>query len=266
MAGLQITFSQSTAGLLRQAMRAGQNSDRVLCVDDNLALGPLRPYDSRRRVEFLRDVSSTEGYGFDEAGCKSHAEGIDEAWKILARHTGPAIVWFSRRCAIDYCGFLELLSRFEAKSHFSFIDVSALPRKYGQFLTPGEMNHEFLLEFMSHAAPLDERTTRSEKALWERLVESKTPLRWFVHERLEPRDWNVVDELLFAAFAHLGQKEVSYRLLVGNAMCLPFLGREKVIQCGDGILFYRLEKLIADGRIICNDMRKPHKERLIRLA
>jgi hypothetical protein len=48
-------------------------------------------------------------------------------------------------------------------------------------------------------------------------------------------------------------------------MASPFLDKKPFIQCGDDILVYRLDKLIDARRILCDDMSKPQRERLIRL-
>ena len=106
MERVHVAFSCSAAGSLKLALRTLGRGDRVLYLDDDLSLGPLTADGVTRAAWWERAVG-------DEWLPADH---IDGQWASITEAASQAelVVWMSRRCASEYCAFLELCSRVDA--------------------------------------------------------------------------------------------------------------------------------------------------------
>src|SRR5262245_59752495 len=101
---LHIVFSDTAAGILKQALHAVGLEDRIACHSDNLALGPISPSDPQTRLRWMEDELRCTGWEW--------VFGKQEAfWKAALAQDVRLVAWMSRRSATEYCGFLEWLWR-----------------------------------------------------------------------------------------------------------------------------------------------------------
>ncbi|HUJ04156.1 MAG TPA: DUF1835 domain-containing protein, partial [Rhizomicrobium sp.] len=113
---LHICFTLSGGGILRQTLRNAGLSPVVITLSDDLSVGPIDPPDARLRKLWYERELDGEFPGWVE-------EEAREFWSIASEDWKRRVVWFSRRSAAEYCGFLGWLERIGSTS-FDLLDVT----------------------------------------------------------------------------------------------------------------------------------------------
>jgi hypothetical protein len=118
---LHITFTVSGAGILHQAFRRfpgeAQSDDRVIALADDLTYGPINPPDPARRVDWMiknLHVHATKWSWLTGS--------VQRFWAQALEFNTPT-VWFSKRSAREFAGFLEWVDR-AGERPYRVVDVS----------------------------------------------------------------------------------------------------------------------------------------------
>src|SRR5688572_7445470 len=118
---LHITFSASGAGLLRQALRRylgeAPRDDRVVVLVDDLQYGPIGPADPARRLDWM--IKNLHVHAIKWSWLP---DSVRRFWAQALEFDTPT-VWFSKRSAKEYAGFLEWVDR-AGERPYQVIDVS----------------------------------------------------------------------------------------------------------------------------------------------
>jgi hypothetical protein len=114
-------FGESAGGTLRVALREAHRDGEVLSFNDDLSFGPIDPPVPMVRAAWAR----TELCFPDEATLH---DTLDRLWHPV-RSVEKRVVWFSRRTAREFCGFLELVSQM-GRQKYDVVDLTGVEVPY----------------------------------------------------------------------------------------------------------------------------------------
>jgi Domain of unknown function (DUF1835) len=120
---LHIVFGESAGGTLRLALRQAGRDDEVLSFNDDLSFGPINLPAPIARAAWAR----AKLYFPDMALAMLYV-GSERFWHT-ARSAQKRVVWFSRRTASEFCGFLELVSQMGRQS-YDVVDLTGVEISY----------------------------------------------------------------------------------------------------------------------------------------
>ncbi|MCW5802748.1 MAG: DUF1835 domain-containing protein [Deltaproteobacteria bacterium] len=172
---MHFVFGMSGAGSLLMALQRLGLREPVRCCTDELNLGPIRPYDVRRRAAY-----------YEDAMLMPHRPPTDREttrfWRSVATAAEP-VVWMSRRRAQEYAGFCELVSRrddppFVVDVSDGISSTSTIGNVYTAY-TFGLVHQDAIVA--QNLPRTARRMTVAERdaarALWARLRDEDAPLR-----------------------------------------------------------------------------------------
>ena len=224
--GVQVTFSPSAAGALKQALLRTQRRDEVLYPSDDFSFGPIAPDSAEVRVRWVDK----------ELGFKGWADAADRSAAFLAAFEPPpasVTAWFSRREALSYTGFLWWLS------HLGDIPISIL-----EVAELSIMNAESVAELLDRAVALSTEKRALYQARWEQLKIENAPLRVLNGEGLVSADIEYFDGNLLCPITPEWQRMAR---VIGNTFAE--FAEADVHQTGDLVLRARLAHLAEAGRL-----------------
>jgi hypothetical protein len=166
---LHIVFNYSAAVDVRKAV-AGRDAT-VVRFSDDLSYGPINPLEPAVRRAWMLDH-----VGFDSSDI---TDDEDVFWpKVLAKDTSR-IAWVSRRCAGEYCGFLEYLRRLDdlPTRIIDTTDAKCDDREF--FPGTGAIPASRILSdgLLDTACEIDADSRAGYKALWRKLRADNGDLR-----------------------------------------------------------------------------------------
>ena len=238
-----IVFGPMAAASLEIAIREAGREDRVVCHQDNLALGPIDPSGPQLRSAWMdRELPpaypSEEGFPDDTA-----------FWKEALREDIRKVAWISRRSAPEYCGFLEWLWRL-GEQPCEVVDLTDMPvgnrRPFSlSQLDPEEIVDNGLLDRTRH---LDAVAREQHFGTWRRLRTENAPLRVVGPNGIQSAQLSSFDAQLLSFARSSWQKPAR---LIGEVICewvAPEMEpHEPYFQAGDGILAARIPVLVEQG-------------------
>ena len=237
---IHIVFGPMEAASLELAIRQDGREDRVVCHQDNLALGPIDPLEPQARSRWMeRELppfgTSEECFPDDTA-----------FWKEALREDVRKIVWMSRRSAPEYCGFLEWLWRL-GQQPCEVVDLTDMlvgnrrPFSLSQ-LYPEEIVDHGLLDRTTHLAVA---AREQHLGIWRRLRTENAPLRVVGPGGIQSARLSYFDAQLLSYATTSWQKAVR---LVGAVM-VEWVGPQfdPYFQAGDGVLAARIPVLVEQG-------------------
>jgi hypothetical protein len=240
-----VVFNSSAAGGLRDALNQAGRDERVISLFDCLSFGPINPPDARLRAEW---VEKELGHiGWDEVVGETTS-----FWTEALSRSHRKVVWFSRRSAQEYAGFLEWLWRLgdEPADVIDLTDVmvrgvagSADPVRAISLalLPPRAILENGLLDDAKILNP-DLRARYREQ--WLRLRTDNAPLRVLNNGELASAALSYFDPLLLSLAAPEWQKTAR---IIGQA--LTEFWDTSVLQTGDLVLSARARALVKTGRL-----------------
>jgi len=230
---LHIAIGHAAGGTLRQAGLAREGG-KIIAFPDDLSYGPIDPPDAALRVAWVgRELGSRS----DDAGL---AGVLETFWAAALAAPGRRVVWFSRRSASDYAGFLECLWRF-GETPCEAIDLTdvTLPQRLPVFglgeLSPDQVHASAL---WARAAPIPAALGDRYRAMWRRLRAENAPFRVVKNLALVSAPITVFDDVLLAC---AGAKWRKSARVVGEALASSHVG--------DLVLFGRLRRLVEAGTL-----------------
>ncbi|MEI9932208.1 MAG: DUF3658 domain-containing protein [Rhizomicrobium sp.] len=212
-----IVFTQSGAGTLRQRISELGFSPKVICLWDNLSLGPL-DCTVEARTEWFVEF-------FDNPGWSEVIQQRRAFWEDTAGVEGDCCVWFSRRQTGDYCGYLEWASRSQGRAH-KIVDAD-MPVGLINILPDW-------LKYFAQARPADHDQQLLEAQDWRHLISENALVRKIVNGKIVSAPLDCFDGLLLAKAT---PEWKSAALMVGEVLGNDF---EEIHQTGDLLLVNRL--------------------------
>jgi hypothetical protein len=110
-APLHILFSAAAAGALRQALASIERNDEVICLHDNLSVGPVDTLDPDMRLRWLATacrLQTDEWNWFPDE--------VRQFWSRAVSDSRVRVLWFTRNSARELAGLVAFLDRSGAGS------------------------------------------------------------------------------------------------------------------------------------------------------
>lgn len=242
---VHVVFGMSAAASLRQAVARLGLEQPVVGLPDDLSLGPIDPPANDLRVKWMEDILGYDGF---DAHWK-HAD----LFRDRATDSGIIpIVWVCRRCAEEYCGFLEFLWRI-GDQPFRVVDITDIelrrsPGRPGSqtWITPtfGFVTAGAMID----ARLIDRRTTLSVRQLadyretWAKLRAENAAFRIVTEQGLSSAPIPHFDNVIVSCVTEEWQ---TCARVVGSA--IDKLSDGNFDQCGDLVLWSRVKTLANEG-------------------
>jgi hypothetical protein len=238
-----IVFGLMAAASLETAIRQAGREDRVVCHEDNLALGPIDPPEPQARAAWtareLPPAYSSEECFPDET----------IFWREALRGDVRKVAWMSRRSAPEYCGFLEWFWRLGERP-CEIVDLTDMrvgkrrPFSLSQ-LDPGEIVDDGLLDRTTH---LDAAAREQHLGTWRRLRAENAPLRVVGPNGIQSAQLSYFDAQLLS-FAKASWQKPARMIgeVIGEWVAPEMEPYEPYFQAGDGVLAARITVLVEQG-------------------
>jgi hypothetical protein len=231
-----VTFNLSAAEDIRLALKSLGRDDTVIALPDDLSCGPIDATDGPTRKAW---VKTHLGIGDSEI-----ADAINSFWAEIAANTTSQVVWFSRRCPPEYCGFLEYLKRIGDRPAL-VIETTETKQSNGVpvpgtgLIPASQMVSDGLLDSAINLSP---EVRARWQILWQSLRDENAPLRIVDQDlALVSVPISFYDDLLLSFAAGW----ISTGLVVGKT--LADVWDRGAANVGDLFLFFRLRVLLAAG-------------------
>jgi hypothetical protein len=238
---IHVAFGRSAAGSLSQALQLLGRDERVICEPDDLSYGPIDPHDLVRRAEFYGDEL---GYEAD----LSLPLLIAAFWHEATTTTSTPVAWLSRRCAREYAGFLEFLSRRDEPplvvdvAGVAFVGRDGAPSPHTSNAVGYVRADQLIAHGLFDAAPrISDVEFQRERARWQTLKRENAALRVLDTTGLVSAPITFFDELILSCVTDDWQ---SCARVVGDAM---YRSSSEFYQTGDLVLWSRVRALVEDG-------------------
>ncbi|HVI87964.1 MAG TPA: DUF3658 domain-containing protein [Dongiaceae bacterium] len=211
-----------------------------------IAAGPVAPAEMAARAQAMNGILGTTTW---EMTVALNAPLLSIS---LADGVRP-VVWFSRRDASSYAGFLWWLShRGEGPCEIVDVTETILPLRelHGERLeerlavSPGLLPPEDMIMLRKEARSLSPKERRRYQKMWLRLVRENTPLRLVEGDELVSKPATHFDPLLLSCVIEHWRKMA---WVIGTAMMDGF--DADLHQVGDLFLHARLRALVESGVI-----------------
>jgi hypothetical protein len=178
---LHIVFGEAGTANLREALTLLGRADRVIAFPDDLSFGPIVPSDAASRAQWISKELIDDGWN-------EIVPYVEQFWREALADGPRHVVWFSRRVARDYTGFLEYLRRVGERP-CDLVDLTealiARRDQRGQAMRDRRALALGLLyahdivdsDLLARATPLSDDARRRYRADWDRLQQENAALR-----------------------------------------------------------------------------------------
>jgi hypothetical protein len=244
-----IVFSDSFAGSLSTALKELGRDETIVCLRDNLSLGPINPPDPALRLQWIRKELAP---GLSDREWPS--DRIARFWEAALASANRRVVWVSERAAREYAGFLEFVWRLdEADCDLVAFNEDAVtyPRLDGRMtagraICLGELppSHLTATRYWDRTVKLENAACERYRANWARLREENAPLRIRDDGGLVSAPISYFDDLLIACTVEHWRKSAR---VIGEALCSFMDG--PFFQVDDFFLAARLRALAKSDRL-----------------
>lgn len=231
---IHVMFHPSGAGSLRQALQMAGRPVWVVAHFDDYSAGPIDTLDVAARVEWLATL-------------------VDEPWAedllrteagILSTYdpAGLPVVWFSRRDARSYIGFLAWLSR-AGDRDFTVVDITDMDIAGRCYLSPSVIPHPVICaaDLWDRRRALSAEEVAAYRRDWDRLRRENAPIRILTADGIVSGGRELLDGLLLPYVTADWQK---LAWVIGNALSG---NDERYAFFNEFELSNRLDELIEQG-------------------
>jgi Protein of unknown function/Domain of unknown function (DUF1835) len=241
-----IVFGSAAQNTLIETLRSVGREEMVVAYPDDLSVGPIDGESAAERAEWM-----VQEFGPPCAGFRALPTELEAFWGAFRSANATPVIWFTRRSARDYSGFLELL-RHLTDAPCQIVDLSGdefVTRKQpdgpGQlkiFLSLGEMPPP-VLPSVQILSPLQRDRYRQ---IWSILRTENAPFRVLADGGLDSAPISFFDDTLLSAASSDWQKiartigEFYFMSLEDNALAVD-----------DRVLAGRIRALVAVGALEC---------------
>ena len=249
---LHTCFNYSTAGSLRQTLKALGRDEFVLAHHDNLAAGPITDVTGdERKSWFLSSMNFADG---------SEREFWDNSVKfwqqVVAAQNDGLMVWLSRRCSLEVAWFSHLMSILRIETRFQIADFTnefQLPDKKGKLVfsaaSLGWLNPKKLERGFAIAREVIVSDFSSDISNWKLLQSENAPLRVFKELHLVSAPVNYFDSIILK-YATREWQPAAY--IVGKCL-IDEENQPNTVEVSDIWLFDRLWHLVDVGFLETED-------------
>jgi hypothetical protein len=262
---LHVVFGTSAQETLNEALRLAGGDEPVVAFPDDLSIGPINGGGGEARVAWM-----VREFGPSFA-CLSHLPVESEAfWRALRSTEATPVIWFTRRSAREYSGFLELAWTLGERPcqivDFTGVDfVKRLhegPGRLRIYLSLDEMQPVEAAGFLSSAQVLSPGQRDHYRQIWSRLREENAALRVLTDGGLASEPASFFDDALLKATPASWQKIAK---TIGDVYGLSWY--DNVFQISTMVLAGRIRTLVTLGALECRgdvddiragEIRRPH--------
>ena len=240
---LHVVFASTAAGTLQRALDALHRRDAIVCLADDLSIGPIDGAGSRAAwLQSSHDLETAKRIADNRVVVVETSN---------ANRISP-VVWMSSVDARSYAGFLWWLAQVGDKS-CRVIDVSRRQNESGLLAdpalepatSPSALPPAVMAAFIDNAVALDAHARAEYMARWNLLALENAPLR--IVDRygaLVSAPITQFDALLLAQTTTAWQPGPD---IIGIVLAAFQAGG--VDQVGDAFLFHRIRELAASGAL-----------------
>ncbi|WDI30531.1 DUF3658 domain-containing protein [Hyphococcus flavus] len=264
MESVHIVFSHSAAAGLREALTSAGTEEKIINCWGDYHAGPLA-VSLDERLNWLcanyYDVGDGDSELRDEYK-KRHSWMSEIASNSMARK----IIWYSKVCARDYCGYLNFVTL--AQEGFDLLQsvdlATALPKENARkALSVGWALPRYLLQASSFRCSISEDELRNASAVWGKMKKENKALRVFTNDGLISAEVDFFDEAILDFVTNQYQRAP---YVIGNV--LGYVDAQTAFTQSNSDFFYfrRLKELHKQGRVIWRGGFENMRDAAVRLA
>lgn len=254
---INITFSPSAGGCLKQCFKINNIKEDILALADQLNIGPLDKPWSKERKDYLIELYKSYYPEDLEIEVDDWANEIKKFWSNLEQYD-EITVWWSSRSALDFCA-LMMIVKFNNDIRIKHIDLNQF-KSFENIISVGELSPDSLSEFISKEQILSDDEKQNFITKWEEFLKDKNKLVIMTENGPQKSDWNIVDNCILK---NIEEKEKVAARLIGE--CLGEMS-EKYNNISDSVIWYRIRKLIEMGDIKYNSDKDFSYKSLIKIV
>jgi hypothetical protein len=254
---LHVVFGTTAQATLEEALRLAGRDEAVVAFPDDLSIGPIDGTAGEARVAWM-----VREFGPSFASLSDLPAELEAFWRVLRSTEATPVIWFTRRSAREYSGFLELAWRL-GEQPYKVVDFSGVDfvkrqhegeRRLSVYLSLGEMRSSEAAGFLSSEQPLSSDQRHRYRQIWDELRKENAALRVLADGGLASEPASFFDDAVLTATPTAWQKIAK---TIGEVWCLSF--DDNVFQISELVLTGRIQTLVAQGSLECrgdaNDIR-----------
>ncbi|MCL6457683.1 MAG: DUF1835 domain-containing protein [Gorillibacterium sp.] len=270
---IHVTFGESAAGSLRQALKGHLGDDRIICLSDDLMVGPLHGADDpaglTKRLEWWRVLlNGHEGHPELKKSANGSQEAMNE-WKKSLNTTMeylledalawlqwsprlqevPLVIWASDSPS-EQTGLRRLLAALPQHSNILHVNATIMMPRSDQkavYLDTGEIMPDKLATLLTEAKRLLPEVHAAYVAEWQQLLASGGTLRIWSNGQLQQVDEDYFDETIMQAIRQLTAQSGE---MIRCARVVGEVIGHAGMRTSDTYIEFRIRQLILQGKLI----------------
>jgi hypothetical protein len=245
-----IVFGSAAQNTLIETLRLVGREEMVAAYPDDLSVGPIDGESAAERAEWM-----VQEFGPPSASFRAIPMELEAFWGAFRSANAMPVIWFARRSAREYSGFLELL-RLLTDAPCQIVDLSGeefVTRKQpdgpGQlkiFLSLDEMPPPVALRFLPTVQALSPIQRDHYRQIWSILRTENAPVRVLADGGLDSAPISFFDNALLSAASSDWQKIAR---TIGEFYFMSF--EDNALAVDDRVLAGRIRALVAAGALEC---------------
>jgi hypothetical protein len=262
---LHVVFGTSAHETLNEARRLAGGDEPVVAFPDDLSIGPINGEGGEARVAWM-----VREFGPSFACLDNLPVELEAFWQALRSTEATPVIWFTRRSAREYSGFLELAWTLGERP-YQIVDFTGTdfvkrlhegPGRLWIYLSLGEMRPFEAAGFLGSAQLLSSGQREHYRQIWSQLREEDAALRVLADGGLASEPASFFDDALLKATPASWQTIAN---TIGDVCGLSF--DDNVFQVDTMVLTGRIRTLVALGALECRgdvddiragEIRRPH--------
>jgi Protein of unknown function/Domain of unknown function (DUF1835) len=262
---IHVVFGAAAQETLEKALRLAGRDEAVVAFPDDLSIGPIDDEGGEARVAWM-----VREFGPSFACLSNLPAELEAFWRVLRSTEATPVIWFTRRSAREYSGFLELAWTL-GELPCQIVDFSGVdfvkrrhegPGRLSVYLSLGEMRPFEAAGFLSSDQPLPSDQLDRYRQIWSKLRKENAALRVLADGGLASEPASFFDDALLKATPTAWQKIAK---TIGNVWAMSF--DDNVFQISELVLTGRIQTLVARGSLECrgdaNNIRAGEIRRLL---
>jgi hypothetical protein len=262
---LHVVFGTSAQETLNEALRFAGVDEHVVAFPDDLSIGPINGECGEARVAWM-----VREFGPAFACLSNLPVELEAFWRALRSTEATPVIWFTRRSAREYSGFLELAWTLGERP-YQIVDFTGAdlvkrlhegPGKFRIYLGLGEMQPFEAACFLGSTQVLSSSQRDHYRHIWSQLRGEDAALRVLTDGGLASEPASFFDDALLKATPTSWQKIAD---TIGEVWGLSWY--DNVLQISAMVLTGRIRTLVALGALECRgdiddirgcEIRRPH--------
>jgi hypothetical protein len=262
---LHVVFGTTAQETLNEALRPAGGDEPVVAFPDDLSIGPINGEGGEARAAWM-----VREFGPSFAAHSNLPVELEAFWRALRSTEAMPVIWFTRRSAREYSGFLELAWTLGERP-YQIVDFTGVDFVKRLHEGPGKLRIYLGLDEMrpfeaagllgSTQVPSSGQRDRY-REIWSRLREENAALRVLTDGGLASEPASFFDDALLKATPASWQ---TIARTIGEVLGWSF--DDNVFQISAMVLTSRIATLVALGALECRgdiddvhagEIRRPH--------